>query len=128
MADTTSNSFWARNWKRMFAAPTVLALSVALASCGSKTGDSDSTTAAAPPSCVDTSGDTIKLGFLNSLTGGMAISEKTVSNVLHMAADEINASGGILGKKIEYIQEDGATDWPTFAEKTEKLITKDCVA
>ncbi|MCE5290078.1 MAG: transporter substrate-binding protein, partial [Nocardiaceae bacterium] len=46
----------------------------------------------------------------------------------HMAADEINASGGILGKKIEYIQEDGATDWPTFAEKTEKLITKDCVA
>ena len=80
------------------------------------------------PSCVDTSGDTIKLGFLNSLTGGMAISEKTVSNVLHMAADEINAGGGILGKKIEYVQEDGATDWPTFAEKTEKLLTQDCVA
>jgi ABC-type branched-subunit amino acid transport system substrate-binding protein len=58
----------------------------------------------------------------------MAISEKTVSNVLHMAADEINAGGGILGKKIKYIQEDGATDWPTFAEKTEKLLTQDCVA
>ena len=82
----------------------------------------------AAPSCVDTSGDTIKLGFLNSLTGGMAISEKTVSNVLHMAADEINAGGGILGKKIKYVQEDGATDWPTFAEKTEKLLTQDCVA
>ena len=79
-------------------------------------------------SCIDTSGDTIKLGFLNSLTGGMAISEKTVSNVLHMAADEINADGGILGKQIEYVQEDGATDWPTFAEKTEKLLTQDCVA
>ena len=58
----------------------------------------------------------------------MAISEKTVSNVLHMAADEINADGGILGKQIEYVQEDGATDWPTFAEKTEKLLTQDCVA
>ena len=58
----------------------------------------------------------------------MAISEQTVSNVLHMAADEINADGGILGKQIEYVQEDGATDWPTFAEKTEKLLTQDCVA
>ena len=79
-------------------------------------------------SCVDTSGDTVKLGFVNSLTGAMAISEKTVSKVLDMAADEINADGGILGKKIEPIQEDGATDWPTFAEKTEKLLTDDCVA
>jgi urea transport system substrate-binding protein len=58
----------------------------------------------------------------------MAISEKTVSKTLHMAADEINAAGGILGKKIEPIQEDGATDWPTFAEKTDKLLTSDCVA
>jgi urea transport system substrate-binding protein len=45
-----------------------------------------------------------------------------------MAADEINADGGILGKQIEYIQEDGATDWPTYAEKAEKLLTQDCVA
>ncbi|HWH97407.1 MAG TPA: transporter substrate-binding protein, partial [Pseudolysinimonas sp.] len=98
-----------------------------LSGCGAQAGD-DPTDAAAAESCVDTSGDTIKLGFLNSLTGGMAISEKTVSNVLHMAADEINADGGILGKQIEYVQEDGATDWPTFAEKTEKLLTQDCVA
>jgi urea transport system substrate-binding protein len=102
-----------------------------LAGCGSRAGDAPvaaESTPAAAESCIDTSGDTIKLGFLNSLTGGMAISEKTVSNVLHMAADEINADGGILGKQIEYIQEDGATDWPTFAEKTEKLLTQDCVA
>ena len=99
--------------------------SVMLTGCGgAKTTD----TKAAAESCVDTSGDTVKLGFLNSLTGPMAISEKTVSSVQHMAADEINADGGILGKKIEVIQEDGATDWPTFAEKTEKLLTKDCVA
>ncbi|TCJ23381.1 urea ABC transporter substrate-binding protein [Nocardioides jejuensis] len=98
-----------------------------LSSCGGAT-TKDAAPTAAPKSCVDTSGDTVKLGFLNSLTGGMAISEKTVSKTLHMAADEINASGGILGKKIVPIQEDGATDWPTFAEKEEKLLTKDCVA
>lgn len=102
-----------------------LTAALVLAGCGTKSSDGET---AAAESCIDTSGDTVKLGFLNSLTGGMAISEKTVSNVLHMAADEINADGGIMGKKIEYIQEDGATDWPTFAEKTEKLLTEDCVA
>ncbi|HWI42445.1 MAG TPA: urea ABC transporter substrate-binding protein [Nocardioides sp.] len=119
------------HFRSRLATGTILALtaSLSLAACGgSKSSDSDSGPSAAPAkSCVDTSGDTIKLGFLNSLTGGMAISEKTVSNVLHMAADEINADGGILGKKIKYVQEDGATDWPTFAEKTEKLLTEDCV-
>jgi urea transport system substrate-binding protein len=105
----------------------VLVAAATLTACGgSKSGDEKP--AASGKSCVDTSGDTIKLGFINSLTGAMAISEKTVSKVLDMAADEINASGGILGKKITPIQEDGATDWPTFAEKTEKLITDDCVA
>ncbi|WP_137844972.1 urea ABC transporter substrate-binding protein [Microbacterium sp. 2FI] len=109
--------------------PAMLAgAALVLAGCGSRAGDTAEPAASgSAESCVDTSGDTIKLGFLNSLTGGMAISEKTVSNVLHMAADEINADGGILGKQIEYIQEDGATDWPTFAEKTEKLLTQDCV-
>src|SRR3954449_4034858 len=102
-------------------------VALVLAGCGAKAGDETTSTKSAGPSCVNTSGDTIKLGFLNSLTGGMAISEKTVSNVLHMAADEINAGGGILGKKIQYVQEDGATDWPTFAEKTGKLLTQDCV-
>jgi urea transport system substrate-binding protein len=104
------------------------ALALVLAGCGAKAGDETPGGSASAASCIDTSGDTVKLGFLNSLTGGMAISEKTVSNVLHMATDEINAGGGILGKKITYVQEDGATDWPTFAEKTEKLLTQDCVA
>ncbi len=86
-----------------------------LSGCAPRASDTpaEGETPAAAASCIDTSGDTIKLGFLNSHTGGMAISEKTVSNVLHMAADEINADGGILGKQIEYIQEDGRTDWPT---------------
>src|SRR4029453_4430007 len=56
------------------------------------------------------------------------ISEKTVSNVLHMAADEINTSGGILGKKIEDAQEDGATNCPPSAQKTDKALPPDCVA
>lgn len=120
-----------RRARGLLAVPALAAATaLVLAGCGARAGDSATATGsgAASESCVDTSGDTIKLGFLNSLTGGMAISEKTVSNVLHMAADEINADGGILGKQIEYVQEDGATDWPTFAEKAEKLLTQDCVA
>ncbi|MEV6636617.1 urea ABC transporter substrate-binding protein [Actinoplanes sp. NPDC051470] len=106
-----------------------MTMALVLTGCGARAGDdTPGGGSAAAASCVDSSGSTIKLGFLNSLTGGMAISEKTVSNVLHMAVDEINTGGGILGKKIEYVQEDGATDWPTFAEKTEKLLTQDCVA
>ncbi len=105
---------------------TVLALTAALSlsACGgSKSGESS-----AAESCVDTSGDTIKLGFLNSTSGAMAISEQTVRDSLAMAAEEINASGGILGKKIEPVVEDGASDPAIFAEKIEKLLTGDCVA
>ncbi|MDQ0575418.1 urea ABC transporter substrate-binding protein [Agromyces albus] len=126
------NATRTRRARSLLAVPALAAAAaLVLAGCGSRAGDSSEPTgsgAAASESCIDTTGDTIKLGFLNSLTGGMAISEQTVSNVLHMAADEINADGGILGKQIEYVQEDGATDWPTFAEKTEKLLTQDCVA
>lgn len=105
---------------------TVLALTTALSlsACGgSKSGESS-----AAESCVDTSGDTIKLGFLNSTSGAMAISEQTVRDSLAMAAEEINSSGGILGKKIEPVVEDGASDPAVFAEKVEKLLTGDCVA
>ena len=90
---------------------------------------------ASPPSPTPTassvasvSGDTIKVGILHSLSGTMAISEKSVVDAELMAIDEINAAGGVLGKKIEYIKEDGASDWPTFAEKAKKLIDQDKVA
>jgi urea transport system substrate-binding protein len=103
----------------------VAAATAALAGCGgAKAGEQS----AAAESCLDTSGDSVKVGFLNSLSGTMAISEVTVSHALQLAADEINADGGIMGKQIEPIQEDGASDWPTFAEKAEKLIQSDCVA
>nr|BFE64915.1 urea ABC transporter substrate-binding protein [Dactylosporangium thailandense] len=74
------------------------------------------------------SGDTIKVGILHSLSGTMSISEVTVQKSELMAIDEINAAGGVLGKKLEPVVEDGASDWPTFAEKAQKLISKDKVA
>lgn len=71
---------------------------------------------------------TVKVGVLHSLTGTMAISEITVANAAQLAVDEINAKGGVLGKKIQVVKEDGASDWPTFATKAEKLLTQDKVA
>ncbi|MFZ1029732.1 MAG: urea ABC transporter substrate-binding protein [Limnoraphis robusta] len=72
-------------------------------------------------------GDTIKVGILHSLSGTMAISETTVVEAEKLAIKEINAAGGVLGKQIEAVVEDGASDWPTFAEKAEKLIDQDGV-
>jgi len=73
-------------------------------------------------------GDTIKVGILHSLSGTMAISEKSVVDAEQLAIEEINKAGGVLGKQIEAVVEDGASDWPTFAEKTKKLIDEDKVA
>lgn len=74
------------------------------------------------------SGDTIKVGILHSLSGTMAISEVSVKDAEMMAINEINAAGGVLGKQIEAVVEDGASDWPTFAEKAKKLLQQDKVA
>ncbi|MBX3013444.1 MAG: urea ABC transporter substrate-binding protein [Caldilineaceae bacterium] len=73
-------------------------------------------------------GDTIKVGILHSLSGTMSISEVSVKDATLLAIEEINAAGGIMGKQIEPIIEDGASDWPTFAEKARKLIQQDQVA
>jgi urea transport system substrate-binding protein len=74
------------------------------------------------------SSDLIKVGILHSLSGTMAISETTVKEAELLAIKEINQAGGVLGKQIEPIIEDGASDWPTFAEKAAKLIDQDKVA
>ncbi|RID86130.1 urea ABC transporter substrate-binding protein [Peribacillus asahii] len=73
-------------------------------------------------------GDTVKVGVLHSLSGTMAISEVSLKNAELMAIEEINEAGGVLGKKIEPVIEDGASDWPTFAEKAKKLLQSDEVA
>lgn len=71
---------------------------------------------------------TVKVGILHSATGTMAISETGSIQAEKLAIAQINAMGGILGRKIEVIQEDGASDWPTFAEKARKLLVSDHVA
>lgn len=71
---------------------------------------------------------TVKVGILHSLTGTMAISETGAQEAEKLAIAQINEMGGVLGRKIEIIQEDGASDWPTFAEKSRKLLVNDKVA
>src|SRR6187397_2218021 len=72
--------------------------------------------------------DTIKVGILHSLSGTMAISETVLKDTALMAIDEINAKGGVLGKKLEPVVVDPASNWPLFAEKTKQLLTQDKVA
>ena len=72
--------------------------------------------------------DTVKVGILHSITGTMAISETGSVEAEMLAIEQINAAGGVLGRQIEIIQEDGASDWPTFAEKARKLLVQDNVA
>lgn len=73
-------------------------------------------------------GGTVKVGLLHSLTGPMAISEVSVRDAELLAIKEINASGGVLGKQIKYVEEDGASEPATFATKAEKLVSQDKVA
>ena len=72
--------------------------------------------------------DTIKVGILHSLSGTMAISETTLKDVMLMLIDEQNAKGGLLGKKLEPVVVDPASDWPLFAEKARELIANQHVA
>ena len=85
-----------------------------------------------PTAVVNTTGlavtDTVvTVGQLHSSTGTMAISETGSIEAERLAIKQINDMGGVLGRKIEVIYEDGASDWPTFAEKAKKLLIKDKV-
>ena len=71
--------------------------------------------------------DTIKIGILHSLSGTMAISETTLKDTILYLIDEQNKKGGVLGKKLEAVVVDPASNWPLFAEKARELITKDKV-
>ena len=75
-----------------------------------------------------TAQDTIKVGILHSLSGTMAISETTLKDVMLMLIDEQNKKGGLLGKKLEAVVVDPASNWPLFAEKARELISKEKVA
>src|SRR5580692_3354910 len=86
-----------------------------------------SSSAAAAPMAKATS-NTIKVGILHSLSGTMAISETSLRDVALMTIDEINAKGGLLGKKLEAVVVDPASNWPLFAEKARELLQKDAVS
>ncbi|KAF3887881.1 MULTISPECIES: urea ABC transporter substrate-binding protein [Nostocales] len=94
---------------------------------GSNNNIESSVPAASSVSASNT-GNTIKVGILHSLSGTMAISETSVVDAEKLAIKEINADGGILGKQIEVIVEDGASNWDTFREKATKLIDQDKVS
>jgi urea transport system substrate-binding protein len=66
--------------------------------------------------------DTIKIGVLHSLSGTMAISETTLKDTVLMLVDDLNKKGGLLGKKVEAVVVDPASNWPLFAEKARELI------
>ncbi len=109
----------------------LLKFTTALALAGCFAGDLSA--ADFPTAQVDTTGlavtdDTVTVGQLHSATGTMAISETGSIEAEQLAIEQINASGGILGRKIKIIVEDGASDWPTFAEKAKKLLEEDHVA
>ncbi len=109
-------------------------MALALAACGSEPPPPPAAPAApaanqapaADPAAAES--DTIKVGILHSLSGTMSISETAVHDAELLAIEEINASGGVMGKQLEVVIEDGASDWPTFAEKARKLLQEDEVA
>ncbi|HEY8287918.1 MAG TPA: transporter substrate-binding protein, partial [Acetobacteraceae bacterium] len=84
--------------------------------------------ASSPATAQAPSGGTIKVGILHSLSGTMAISETTLKDVMLMLIEEQNAKGGLLGRKLEAVVVDPASNWPLFAEKARELISKDKVA
>jgi urea transport system substrate-binding protein len=85
------------------------------------------TAIAAGVSIANAEDDTIKVGVLHSLSGTMAISETTLKDTVLMMIEEQNNKGGIMGKKLEPVVVDPASNWPLFAEKTRELITKEDV-
>jgi urea transport system substrate-binding protein len=108
------------NLKKCIAVLSATAIAGISTACGSATTSGSSSTSS-------DSSETIKVGLLHSLTGSMAISEQSVRDAEVLAINEINASGGVLGKQIEYVEEDGASEPSTFATKAEKLIDSEKV-
>src|SRR5689334_14129328 len=120
MAQTTqlrSNMMKSRRMFMKTAAIGVAATVALLAACSKKPEDAAATAAAMPT-------ETIKVGVLHSLSGTMAISETTLKDTVLMMIDEQNKKGGVLGKKLEAVVVDPASDWPLFATKASELLEK----
>jgi len=127
MTDATRGDGLRSRLRRQLLLGTAAALTLAVTGAGAAFAQTP------PTEEVNTTGlavteDTVKVGILHSVTGTMAISETGSVQAEKLAIEQINAMGGVLGRKIEYTQEDGASDWPTFAEKAKKLLVEDKVA
>jgi urea transport system substrate-binding protein len=118
---------------RAFARALVALTAICLVSCQNAKGSTPTASDSAPAAASAGKGmaltDTeVTVGQLHSATGTMAISETGSIQAERLAIDQINQAGGVLGRKIKIIQEDGASDWPTFAEKAKKLLVQDRTA
>ena len=116
----------AQSWRRMRSIGVGLAAGAML--CASVVQAAGPATAEISTTGLAVTDTTVKVGILHSLTGTMAISEQGSVEAEKLAIAQINAQGGVLGRKIEFVVEDGASDWPTFAEKARKLLVQDKVA
>lgn len=105
------------------------ALAAVLGACGGGEAPAPAATSSAGASTASTAaaGGTLKVGIMHSLSGVMSISEKAVVDAEQLAIEEINKAGGVMGKQIQAIVEDGASDPATFAEKAKKLVQSDKV-
>jgi urea transport system substrate-binding protein len=108
--------------RRMFIKATAVGVTAAVALLAGCSKKPETEAAAAAPV------ETIKVGVLHSLSGTMAISETTLKDTVLMMIDEQNKKGGVLGKKLEAVVVDPASDWPLFATKASELLEKDKVA
>ncbi|AUX34960.1 MULTISPECIES: urea ABC transporter substrate-binding protein [Sorangium] len=98
-----------------------------LSACGNE-GKEAPAPGGSPGAAPASDSATIKVGVLHSLSGTMSISEVAVKDATILAIEEINKAGGVLGKQLTPVIEDGASDWPTFNEKARKLVQQDGVA
>ncbi|MEZ5876569.1 MAG: urea ABC transporter substrate-binding protein [Tepidamorphaceae bacterium] len=123
--DTKSPNLYTMNRRQLLAGMSAIPL---LATMGGPLRASDCPTAEVNKTGLAVTDDKVTVGILHSVTGTMAISETGSVEAEKLAIKQINESGGVLGRQIEVIQEDGASDWPTFAEKAKKLLVQDKVA
>ena len=118
-------------WQKTIPSKTLVAAAVVsslfLSAC-SKSENNPAAAAENKPQAQASTTDTIKVGILHSLSGTMAISETSLKDTAMMTINEINANGGVLGKKLEPVIVDPASDWPLFAERARQLVTQDKVA
>ncbi|MBJ6986429.1 urea ABC transporter substrate-binding protein [Devosia sp. MC521] len=125
MTDATGQGPFKLNRRKLLGA---MATIPALGVLGTTRVFADTSTAAVNTSGLAVTDTDVTVGILHSVTGTMAISETGSVQAEILAIEQINAAGGVLGRQIKYIQEDGASDWPTFAEKAKKLLVQDKVA